>query len=200
MHPLHTVETRQLGGERSEEFGGKGGVLSGFGFILLLPAFEFEGVFPPSLSAAIRVRTLYAYKSQCPEDLSLVENIVIEAHPSKIDNDWLYGTDVKSGRAGTFPKAYVTELEVTWGKVLYGYTASSADEVSLIEDEMVVVVDTSDPDWFKVKEQGRVGLAPGACIELSNCQLNGCSKFSNYKLQNYSCVLDVLNEPLSLSC
>ncbi|CAH7668876.1 hypothetical protein PPACK8108_LOCUS3441 [Phakopsora pachyrhizi] len=124
--------------------------------------------FPPSLSPAICVRTLYAYKSQCPEDLSLVENIVIEAHPSKTDDDWLHSTDVKSGRTGTFPKAYVTELEVTWGKVLYGYTASSADEVSLIEDEMVAVVDTSDPDWLKVKEQGRVGLAPGAYIELSS--------------------------------
>ncbi|CAH7687178.1 hypothetical protein PPACK8108_LOCUS21918 [Phakopsora pachyrhizi] len=69
------------------------------------------GFFPPSLSPAIRVRTLYPYKSQCPEDLSLVENIVIEAHPSKTDNDWLHGTDVKNGRRGTFPKAYVTELE-----------------------------------------------------------------------------------------
>ncbi|CAH7682866.1 hypothetical protein PPACK8108_LOCUS16020 [Phakopsora pachyrhizi] len=127
-----------------------------------------------------------AYKSQCPEDLSLVENIVIEAHPSKTDNDWLHGTDVKSGRMGTFPKAYVTELEgelssklgdvyyylyiftvVTWGKVLYDYTASSAHEVSLIEDEMVAVINTSDPDWLKVEEQGRVGLAPGAYIELS---------------------------------
>ncbi|CAH7674468.1 hypothetical protein PPACK8108_LOCUS9379 [Phakopsora pachyrhizi] len=90
------------------------------------------------MKRTIRVRTLYAYKSQFPEDLSLVENIVIEAHPSKTDNDWLCGTDVKSGRTGTFPKAYVTELEVTWGKVLYGYTASSANEVSLIEDEMLL--------------------------------------------------------------
>ncbi|CAH7671045.1 hypothetical protein PPACK8108_LOCUS5796 [Phakopsora pachyrhizi] len=126
-----------------------------------------KGFFPPSLSPAIHIRTLYAYKSQCPEDLSLVENIVIEAHPSKTDDDWMYGTDVKSGRTGTFPKAYVMELEATWGKVLYGYTASSADEVSLIEDEMVAVVDTSDPDWLKVKEQGRIGLAPGAYIQLT---------------------------------
>ncbi|CAH7686186.1 hypothetical protein PPACK8108_LOCUS20802 [Phakopsora pachyrhizi] len=124
-------------------------------------------VFPPSLSPAICVRTLYAYKSQCPEDLSLVKNIVIEAHPSKTDDDWLHGADVKSRRTGTFPKAYVMELEVTWGKVLYGYTASSANEVSPIEDEMVAVVDTSDPDWLKVEEQGRVGLAPGAYIGLS---------------------------------
>ncbi|CAH7681682.1 hypothetical protein BY996DRAFT_6585239 [Phakopsora pachyrhizi] len=55
--------------------------------------------------------TLYAYKSQCPEDLSLVENIAIEALPSKTDDDWLYGMDLKSGRMGTFPKAYVTDLE-----------------------------------------------------------------------------------------
>ncbi|KAI8455138.1 hypothetical protein BY996DRAFT_8469151 [Phakopsora pachyrhizi] len=119
------------------------------------------------MKRTICVRTLYAYKSQCPEDLSLVENIIIEAHPSKTNDDWLHSTNVKSGRTGTFPKAYVTELEVTWGKVLYGYTASSANEVSLIEDEMVAVVDTSDPDWLKVEEQGRVGLAPGAYIELS---------------------------------
>ncbi|KAI8458256.1 hypothetical protein BY996DRAFT_8411019 [Phakopsora pachyrhizi] len=64
------------------------------------------------MKRTICVRTLYAYKSQCPEDLSLVENIVIEAHPSKTDDDWLHSTDVKSGRTGTFPKAYVTELEV----------------------------------------------------------------------------------------
>ncbi|KAI8460650.1 hypothetical protein BY996DRAFT_8473666 [Phakopsora pachyrhizi] len=125
------------------------------------------------MKRTICVRTLYAYKSQCPEDLSLVENIVIEAHPSKSDDDWLHETDVKSGRTGTFPKAYVTELEVTWGKVLYGYTALSADEVSLIEDEMVAVVDTSDPDWLKVEEQGRVGLAPGAYIELSEVTVTG---------------------------
>ncbi|KAI8448449.1 hypothetical protein BY996DRAFT_8420881 [Phakopsora pachyrhizi] len=125
------------------------------------------------MKRTICVRTLYAYKSQCPEDLSLVENIVIEAHPSKSDDDWLHKTDVKSGRTGTFPKAYVTELEVTWGKVLYGYTALSADEVSLIEDEMVAVVDTSDPDWLKVEEQGRVGLAPGAYIELSEVTVTG---------------------------
>ncbi|KAI8453319.1 hypothetical protein BY996DRAFT_8498788 [Phakopsora pachyrhizi] len=184
--PKRPAEEDELGDEKVED------VTSSFD--------KKRRFFPPSLSPAIRVRTLYAYKFQCPEDLSLVENIVIEAHPSKTDNDWLHGTDVKSGRTGTFPKAYVTELEVTWGKVLYGYTASSANEVPPIEDEIVAVVDTSDPDWPKVEEQGRVGLAPGAYIELSDCQLNGCSKFSNYKLQNYSCVLDVLDEPLSLSC
>ncbi|CAH7689309.1 hypothetical protein PPACK8108_LOCUS24361 [Phakopsora pachyrhizi] len=136
------------------------------------------------LRPAICIRTLYAYKSQCPEDLSLVENIVIEAHPSKTDDDWLYGMDVKSGRTGTFPKAYVTELEVTWGKVLYGYTASSADEVSLIEDEMVAVVDTSDPDWFKVEEQGRVGLAPGAYIQLTNILSIPSDQRFNHCLRN----------------
>ncbi|KAI8453430.1 hypothetical protein BY996DRAFT_8496947 [Phakopsora pachyrhizi] len=125
------------------------------------------------MKRTIRVGALYAYKSQFPEDLSLEENIVIEAHPSKTDDDWLHGTDVKSGRTGTFPKAYVTELEVTWGKVLYGYTASSAHEGSLIEDEMVAVVDTSEPDWLKVEEQGRVGLAPGAYIELSEVTVTG---------------------------
>ncbi|CAH7674181.1 hypothetical protein PPACK8108_LOCUS9091 [Phakopsora pachyrhizi] len=101
----------------------------------------------------IRVRTLYAYKFQCPEDLSLNGNI------SK-------GICDGAGSGDVYYYLFIFTV-VTWGKVLYGYTASSANEVPPIEDEIVAVVDTSDPDWPKVEEQGRVGLAPGAYIELS---------------------------------
>lgn len=55
---------------------------------------------------------------------------------------------------------------VRWGKVLYSYEATSSDEVSLTEDAQVAVVDTSDPDWFKIEDRGRIGLAPGAYIEI----------------------------------
>lgn len=36
---------------------------------------------------------------------------MITAHPSKVDDDWLYGRIECSGRSGTFPKAYVEEIQ-----------------------------------------------------------------------------------------
>lgn len=118
------------------------------------------------LTQTIRVRTLYSYDAQRPEDLPLVENIVISAHPSKSDGEWLYGAVESTGKSGTFPKSYVEELKVIWGTALYDYTASGPDEISLGEQAKVAVVDASDPDWFKVESGGRIGLAPGAYIEL----------------------------------
>ncbi|KAG0143956.1 hypothetical protein CROQUDRAFT_48072 [Cronartium quercuum f. sp. fusiforme G11] len=119
-----------------------------------------------NMDTVIRVRTLYAYEAQRPEDLTLEENLVVSAHPSKTDGDWWYGTIERTGKSGTFPRTYVEELTVSWGKVLYNYEASGPDEVSLSENAQVAVVDTSDPDWFKVEDQGRIGLAPGAYIEI----------------------------------
>ncbi|EGG01281.1 uncharacterized protein MELLADRAFT_67159 [Melampsora larici-populina 98AG31] len=95
------------------------------------------------------------------------ENLVIRAHPPKTDGDWWYGTVERTGQSGTFPRAYVDELKVSWGEALYSYSASSADEVSLVENTQVPVVDDlSDPDWLKIEDQGRIGLAPRAYIEI----------------------------------
>ena len=39
------------------------------------------------------------------------ENLVITAHASKTGGDWWYGTIVRSGRTGFFPKTYVQTFE-----------------------------------------------------------------------------------------
>lgn len=61
----------------------------------------------------------------------------------------------------------VCQISVSWGEAIYSYSAGSADEVSLIENTQVPVVDDlSDPDWLKIEDQGRIGLAPRAYIEI----------------------------------
>lgn len=74
-----------------------------------------------------RVRSLYAYQAQRPEELSknnhLVslnganvgfsafgENLILTAHPSKSGSDWWYGTLVRDGKSGFFPKTYVEQV------------------------------------------------------------------------------------------
>jgi hypothetical protein len=57
---------------------------------------------------------------------------------------------------------------VTWGKALYDYTPTSPDEAPLVENAQVAVVDSSDADWFKIEDHGRIGLVPAAYIELDD--------------------------------
>lgn len=61
--------------------------------------------------ADIRVRSLFEYEGQRDVDLSFAENVVIDAHPARdASSPWWYGTLVKEGRKGWFPKDYVQEL------------------------------------------------------------------------------------------
>jgi actin cytoskeleton-regulatory complex protein PAN1 len=79
-------------------------------------------------SVELRVRSLYGYEGQRPEDLctsfrmlrrrhdlitfpAFGENLVLTAHPSKSGGDWWYGTLVRDGKSGFFPKSYVQEVE-----------------------------------------------------------------------------------------
>ena len=69
---------------------------------------------PPAwtqLTTALRVRTVFPYEAQRDQDLSFIENVVIEAHPAKDPmGAWWYGTLVKEGKKGWFPSAYIEEM------------------------------------------------------------------------------------------
>jgi len=75
-----------------------------------------------------RVRTLFPYEGQRPEDLgrccplspkvlltrwcvAFPENVILSAHPSKSGGDWWYGTPVRDNKSGFFPQAYVERVE-----------------------------------------------------------------------------------------
>lgn len=57
-------------------------------------------------------------------------------------------------------------IAATWGKALYDYSATSSDEADLVENSKVAVVDSSDLDWFKIEDRGKIGMVPAAYIEL----------------------------------
>jgi hypothetical protein len=75
-----------------------------------------------------RVRTLYAYEGDKPGDLckccvylskkltvnlyiAFGENLILKAHPSKSGTDWWYGTLIRDGKSGFFPRTYVQIVE-----------------------------------------------------------------------------------------
>ena len=39
------------------------------------------------------------------------ENLILTAHPSKSGDDWWYGTLLRDGKSGFFPKTYVEKVE-----------------------------------------------------------------------------------------
>ena len=42
---------------------------------------------------------------------AFAENLVLTAHPSKTGGDWWYGTVLRDGKSGFFPKTYVEPLQ-----------------------------------------------------------------------------------------
>ncbi|GAA5838700.1 hypothetical protein JCM9279_003832 [Rhodotorula babjevae] len=121
------------------------------------------------LSTTIRVRSLYDYEAQRPEDLGFPENRVLLAHPPRDgEGDWWYGaTELDASTFGWFPKAYVEEIHAQPARALYAYEAASPDEHSFEEDSMLAVVDSSDASWWKAEKDGVVGLVPATYFDLS---------------------------------
>jgi hypothetical protein len=112
-----------------------------------------------------RVRSLYAYGGQRPSDLSFGENLILVARPSKSGGDWWYGTTVRDGSSGFFPKTYVQIVEQLKARALYTYSSNNADELSFVEGEELTIVDTSEGEWWKAEEDGEVFILPAAYVE-----------------------------------
>ncbi|EIN07872.1 hypothetical protein PUNSTDRAFT_103983 [Punctularia strigosozonata HHB-11173 SS5] len=117
-------------------------------------------------SVALRVRSLYAYEGQRPEDLSFGENLVLTAHPSKSGGDWWYGTLVRDGKSGFFPKTYVQEVQSTKARALYAYTGTNPDELPFAEGDLLSIVDRAEADWWKAEQGGVIFIVPAAYLEV----------------------------------
>lgn len=117
-------------------------------------------------STEFRVRSLYPYEAQRPDDLSFVENLIITAHPSKTGGDWWYGTIVKDGKSGFFPQTYVQMVEPVKANALYSYTGGNADELPFSEGDELSIIDRSEADWWKAERDGIVFIVPAAYLEI----------------------------------
>ncbi|OAX41282.1 hypothetical protein K503DRAFT_712926 [Rhizopogon vinicolor AM-OR11-026] len=114
----------------------------------------------------LRVRSLYPYEGQRPDDLSFVENLVIAAHPSKSAGDWWYGTVVKNGKSGFFPQTYVQTVEPVKANAIYSYAGGNADELPFAEGDELSIIDRSEADWWKAERDGVVFIVPAAYLEI----------------------------------
>lgn len=129
------------------------------------------------------VRTLYPYEGQRAEDLSFAENMIIDAHPSQSGGDWWYGTIRKTQTKGFFPRSYVDVVEkressvvliklmlmadlVIKAQALYAYEGTSAEELPLVEGDVLSIVDKSEADWWKAEKDGMVFIVPAGYLEI----------------------------------
>jgi len=117
-------------------------------------------------STEYRVRTLYPYDGQRVEDLSFTENLVISARASKSGGDWWYGTVVRNGKTGFFPKTYVETFVTVKARGMYDYPGESADELPFSEGDIISVIDRSDSDWYKAEKDGVIFIVPAAYLEI----------------------------------
>ena len=51
-------------------------------------------------------------------------------------------------------------------KALYAYEASNSDELSFDAGDELVVIDTIEPEWWKVESRGQVFVVPASYLEL----------------------------------
>ncbi|KZT11160.1 uncharacterized protein LAESUDRAFT_754850 [Laetiporus sulphureus 93-53] len=135
-----------------------------------VPSIQVEAAEDPladvDRSIEYRVRSLYPYEGQRAEDLSFAENLILTAHPSKSGGDWWYGTLVRDGKAGFFPKTYVERVQQAKGKALYSYEGNSSDELPFSEGDELTIVDHSETDWWKAEQGGVVFIVPAGYLEL----------------------------------
>ncbi|KAI0333129.1 hypothetical protein GY45DRAFT_1320068 [Cubamyces sp. BRFM 1775] len=120
------------------------------------------------MNTEYRVRSLYAYQAQRPEELSFGENLILTAHPSKSGSDWWYGTIVRDGKSGFFPKTYVEQVTAVIAHAVYDYNGSNADELPFSEGDQLTIVDKSDADWWKAEQGGVVFIVPAAYLSVAD--------------------------------
>ncbi|KAK2466185.1 hypothetical protein APHAL10511_001827 [Amanita phalloides] len=117
------------------------------------------------------LKASYDYQAQSDDELSITENQFLLLL-DRVDDDW-WRVKVKSnsqdddGPSGLVPAAYVESADhVSTVKVIYDYQASSPGELTVKEDEILMVYET-DQDWLLVQSQegGMAGYVPGNYVE-----------------------------------
>lgn len=58
-------------------------------------------------------------------------------------------------------------MEVETGRVIYDYSATEEDELTIHEGETFSLLQTFDDDWWLVKVNQSVGLVPSNYVKLS---------------------------------
>ncbi|KAF9247275.1 hypothetical protein BU15DRAFT_38630 [Melanogaster broomeanus] len=120
------------------------------------------------------LKASYDYEPQSEDEIAIKENQIVFLL-EKTDDDW-WKVKIKGdlqdedSPSGLVPAAYVEQAEHTSiAKALYDYDAAIPGELTIKEDEILMVFDRED-DWILVqsqKEGGKAGFVPGNYVEES---------------------------------
>lgn len=122
---------------------------------------------PPPLPSSPTVTScvaLYGYQASSSGDLDLLPGDVIEV-TSSTGKEWWEGN--LKGINGFFPVTYVQPLKPgdQVFKVLYDFSPSSSDEISLVADQIVVVKEDLHDGWMRGVAAGHSGIFPSSYVE-----------------------------------
>ncbi|KAH7887775.1 hypothetical protein F5I97DRAFT_1935845 [Phlebopus sp. FC_14] len=120
------------------------------------------------------LKVAYDYEPQSEDEITIKENQLLFLL-EKTDDDWWKvkvkrGSQDEEGPTGLVPAAYIEQAEHTsLVKALYDYDAAAPGELSIRENEILMVFDRED-EWILVqsqKEGGKAGFVPGNYVEES---------------------------------
>ncbi|CAO3600027.1 unnamed protein product [Absidia cylindrospora] len=116
-------------------------------------------------------KALYDYEPQTDEEVAFKEDDILYILEND-DPDW-WKAQLKTasfdqvGPIGLVPSNYIDEAEpIGTVKAMFDYQAQQEEELTFQEDDIMVLYENDDPDWFLVKSrEGQIGLAPSNYIE-----------------------------------
>ncbi|WFD18418.1 hypothetical protein MCAP1_000620 [Malassezia caprae] len=123
-------------------------------------------------SRQLYCRTLYPFAGE-EGVLSFDENSILLIHPKlsgvSIEGDWTYGSLASiPEQKGLIPTAYVALVEsVVAAEALYDYEATSPEEATISEGEMLQVVDQSDENWWLIMRSDKCLLVPANYVAVA---------------------------------
>ncbi|KAF9569078.1 hypothetical protein CPC08DRAFT_678791 [Agrocybe pediades] len=118
------------------------------------------------------LKASYDYEPQSDDEVAIKEDqllLLVE----KVDEDWWKvkikaATQEADSPVGLVPAAYVEQAEhISIVKALYDYEAAAPGELSVAEDDLLMVFETED-DWILVQDSkaGKAGYVPGNYVEV----------------------------------
>ncbi|KNZ79832.1 Actin cytoskeleton-regulatory complex protein sla1 [Termitomyces sp. J132] len=118
------------------------------------------------------LKASYDYKPQSEDEIAIREDQILFLK-EQVDDDWwkvkMKGDSQDDNPSvGLVPAAYVEQADhISKVKVLYDYEAAADGELSVEEDEILLVFETED-DWILAqseKQGGKAGFVPGNYVE-----------------------------------
>lgn len=119
-------------------------------------------------------RALYDYQPQSDGELTISEGDLLYIIEKNDDDGWWKakkraGADDEDEPTGLVPHNYVeTAPALTQARAIYEYTRQTDEELSLHEDAVLDVFDTSDPDWILVGLDDDFGFVPANYIDVES--------------------------------